>query len=834
MYSLLAAFFRKFDGPAGHRRFSAWRTGIVLFWGGAAASAVHALPYNPVQIEVEPVTAADRLTQGGVAWGDMDGDGNLDLVMSGQTAAGTRQLRVYTNGGSPGFAINAAQTEVFGLNNGLAAGEIALGDLNGDGRLDIVVTGNRGAAATRQILVAINNGGLSFTQNTVDAGSGLDGGEPALGDFDNDGDLDLAVSGLDPAGARQFRVYRNNGDGTFDPNQIEVPGAAGSGYATRSAVAWGDYNNDGLLDLLVSGQAAAGRRLHLFTNNGNGGFTGPVDPTAGVGGFSDADAVFLDLNNDGLLDIVAMGLSGGANAQLRAYRNNGGPGFTFTAFDIPGAINLGFRNGALAAGDSNNDGLPDIGVIGLRPATGNVEIWLYRNNGGFGFTQFNVESAANLGLQNGGLAWADYNATNSIDFLASGSDNGGARQTRIYQNQVSTAVAPTAPATLAAAFAFSTTGFSTATFKWDPGSDSGAGATGANTLAYDLEVSTLSSFARETISMASTATPRLGNYFRPPLIYDGNTRHGAVLRSTQPWSGNNAHPGLLTDTTYYFRVRTVDAGLLQSAPSATQTLWTGVPPTTSTLVAVAGTGPGDIVLTWTAPGDDMIYNNLVGNYRIQYSSNAATAWSTSTTPSGAYTATIATSAAVGAAQQTTVTVTTNDTYYIVIWSQDDVGEWSDLSNVANTVPGLILRSVTVTGSPYNFGSLAVGASSVTASGITVTNSGNVPTTYFLEAATTTAGSPWILQPALPAGPDAPVIEGGFHATRPGAGLFGPEDVITNASQSSSASAYSIDGTQTGVSVGIGQVRTLWFKLDMPTTSATSTAQNITVTITANP
>jgi hypothetical protein len=268
-----------------------------------------------------------------------------------------------------------------------------------------------------------------------------------------------------------------------------------------------------------------------------------------------------------------------------------------------------------------------------------VEIWVYRNNGAFGFTQFNVESAANLGLQNGGLAWADFNATNSLDFLASGSDNGGARQMRIYQNQISTAVAPAAPATLAASFAFGTTGFSTATFKWDPGTDSGAGATPANTLTYDLEVSTLSSFARETISMASTATPRLGNYFRPLQIYDGNTRHGAVLRSTQPWAGNNAHPGLLTDTTYYFRVRTIDAGLLQSAPSASQTVWTGVPPTTSTLVAVAGSSPGDIVLTWTAPGDDMIYNNLSGNYRIQYSSNAATLWSTSTTPSGAYTTT---------------------------------------------------------------------------------------------------------------------------------------------------------------------------------------------------
>lgn len=360
-----------------------------------------------------------------------------------------------------------------------------------------------------------------------------------------------------------------------------------------------------------------------------------------------------------------------------------------------------------------------------------------------------------------------------------------------------------------------------------------AGATGANTLAYDLEVSTLSSFARTTISMASTATPRMGNYFRPPKIYDGNARHGVVLRSTQPWAGQQRPPGPADGHHVLFQSSYRGRGTAPKRPKRLPNPVDGRSP--HHLDPGGGGRDGrNIVLTWTAPGDDMIYNNLTGNYRIQYSSNIATAWSTSTTPSGAYTTTIATGAVVGAAQRTTVTVTTNDTYYIVIWSQDDVGEWSALSNIANTTPGVILRSVTVTGSPYNFGSLAVGASSVTASGITVTNSGNVSTTYFLSAATTTAGSPWILGPALPAGPDSPVVAGGFHATRPGAGLFGPEDVLTNASQTASGTAYSIDGTQTGVAAGVGQVRTLWFKLDMPTTSATSTSQDITVTLTASP
>ncbi len=794
----------------------------------------HALPYNPVQIEVEPLTPADRLTQGGAAWGDMDGDGDMDLVVSGQVAAGTRQLRWYANGGAPGYAINAAQTEIFGLNNGLAQSEIALGDLNGDGRLDVVVTGNRGAAATRQILVGLNNGVGGFAQSTVDAGSGLDGGEPALGDFDLDGDLDLLVSGLDPAGARQLRVYRNNGNGSFDPNQIEVPGAAGNGYATRSAVAWGDYNGDGFLDVLVVGLTGGGRRLHLFTNNGAGAFMGPLDPTGGIGGFSDSDAVFVDLNNDGLLDIAAMGNTGAAS-QLRAYRNNGGPGFTFTAFEIPGVANLGFRNGALAAGDSNNDGLPDLAVVGLRPATGNVEIWVYRNNGGFGFTQFNVESANNLGLQNGGLAWSDYNGTNSIDLLITGSDSAAARQTRVYANNITTAAAPGAPPTLAGSFTFSPTGYSSATFKWDPATDAATGATPANTLVYDLQVSTRADFALNTIAALSTATPRMGNYLRPPRIYDGNTRHGVVLRSTQPWAGNNAHPGLLTDTTYYFRVRTVDAGLLPSAPSTTQALWTGVAPGTSTLAAAPGAAPGDISLSWTAPGDDNYYNPLVGEFRIQYSTDAATPWSTASTPGGAVTVTLTTNTPVGSAQSVVVSVPTNDTRYFVLWSRDDVGEWSLVSATAASAPALYIRSVTVTaGDPYAFGNLIVGSSSHSANGVTVLNDGNVTSTYSLAVATTTAGSPWSIGTSLPTAPNVAVVSAGFHGVRPLLGDFAPDDVVTGMASLCTGAVFSIDGTETGAAVPAGQNRTLWFRLDMPTASDSEAAQDLTVTLTANP
>ncbi len=654
--------------------------------GGWALLAVNsfALPYNAVQTEYEN-NAGQRLTLGGNGWADMDNDGDLDIVVSGQDSGGNRQFRVYRNNGPATYTLNATQIELFGANQGLQDGGVVLGDLNGDGNVDAVVTGNRGAAATRQILVARNNGGLAFTQITVDAGSGLDFGKPALGDFDNDGDLDLLVSGQDPAGQFQLRVYRNNGDATFDPAQIEVPGAANNGYAGKSSVAWGDYDGDGDLDIVVNGQAPAGRRLHIFRNNGNGTFNAtPLDVTAGVGGFSDGDVAFGDMNGDGLLDVVALGFDG-TNSQLRYYRNNGNN--TFTAFNLPAAANQGFRNGGIAVGDSDNDGDLDVACVGLRPVTGNVEIWLYRNDGAPAFTQFNVESANNLGLQNGDLAWADYNGDNKIDLLILGVDAAAARHGWVYRNTTATAnTAPNAPAALAATFAFSSTGFSTATFKWDPAADIGAGATAAGLLDYDLEVSTLASFARKVVPHHSTSTPRRGGYSRPPLIYDGNTRHGVYLVSTAPWNAALAHPGLRTDTTYYYRVYTVDAGLLNSAPSAAATLWTGIAPNAVTLAAAAGTGGGNVNLSWTSPGDDQNKGNLVGNYILQYSSDAATVWNPTATPAGAYTLTFATSIAPGVAQSTTVTVVDNGVWYFVLWSQDDVGQYSPVSNTASATP----------------------------------------------------------------------------------------------------------------------------------------------------
>ncbi len=794
-----------------------------------------AIPFSPNQIEV-PGAINQGLDLGSAVWGDYDNDGDLDILTCGRDAANARQIRIYQNNAGAFALVNVA-----GAGAGLQDSSVAFGDVDGDGDLDIITAGVD-SGGTRRIRQYRNDGSpwTTFTLLAdIDAlGAGTNRSDVALGDFDGDGDLDILFSGRD-TGGRRLRVYRNNGNGTFDPNQIELAGGVELGD-----VAWGDYDNDGDLDILFSGLTAGGaanRVLKIYPNNGDGTFGASFNVLNAATGFSVGDIRWGDFDNDGDLDILAGGSDQAGARQIRAYRNTAG---VFAQIEIPGG-GLGYSNSSFVFGDVNNDGTLDVATLGTTGASREVRVSTF-NAGTNAFTAplYNVESAGNLGLQDGGIALGDYDGDGDADILASGSSSTG-RQVRLYLSSASLTnanTAPLAPTTLAGRFQFARTGVSVASFTWNTGTDAGALATRtpANGLYYDVQISTLNTFAKFAApSLMGTqpqgTTPQQGGYLRPPSIFGGATPIGIMLKSTQPWAGNNAHPGLITDTTYYFRVVTIDAGLLSSGFSAAGTLWTGVAPTTSTLTAVTGISPGDINVSWKAPGDDAVYNNLNGNFRIQYSSNVATVWSTNTTPSGAYTVTIATTNVTpGTTQSRVLNVPTNDTYYIVLWSQDDVGEWSLLSNTANAVPAVITRSVSISGSPYNFGSQNLGVSTVTATVLTVTNDGNVAETFSFSAATSTAGSPWSMKATPPAGSDQAVAYAAFHPTRPASGTFGAEDVSGPVSLPSTATAYTIDGSETGVSVGVGQTRNLWIRLDLPTTSATAIPQTLTVTITAGP
>jgi hypothetical protein len=281
-----------------------------------------------------------------VAWGDYDNDGDLDILLTGWywDSVSNPLSKVYRNDGPSGF------TDVGAGLTGVHAGSVAWGDYDNDGDLDILLTGS-GAGSK----VYRNDGTSGFT----DIGAGLARAwfsSVAWGDYDNDGDLDILLAGSSPA-----RVYRNDGGGAFTDIEAGLPSV------TSSSVAWGDCDNDGDLDILLTGSGAGSK---VYRNDGPSGFT---DIGAAMTAVTISSVAWGDYDNDGDLDIL---LTGGANLGpvSKVYRNDGSDTFHEITMGLTG---VAFSS--VAWGDYDNDGDLDILLTGEDSARNSVSK-VYRNN----------------------------------------------------------------------------------------------------------------------------------------------------------------------------------------------------------------------------------------------------------------------------------------------------------------------------------------------------------------------------------------------------------------------------------------------------------------------
>jgi hypothetical protein len=264
------------------------------------------------------------LVEGGGEWGDYDNDGFLDLLMFGYR--GTNVVtELWHNGGNGTFTkINVGLP-------GVANAEVAWGDYDNDGRLDILLAG-RDAVLSQQNGIWRNNGNGTFTKITLPLiGAGVC--SAAWGDYDNDARLDFAIGGV---GASYFPgdgIWHNTGKGTFVNINAAVTALQG-----LSGMAWGDYNNDGNLDLVSAGSSFdSGLVASIWRNRGDGTFTN-VQVIPEMYGAS-----WGDFDNDGLLDLATVNEFGGD-----IQRNMGSAGFT--------NIHLGaVTGGAISWCDYDND-----------------------------------------------------------------------------------------------------------------------------------------------------------------------------------------------------------------------------------------------------------------------------------------------------------------------------------------------------------------------------------------------------------------------------------------------------------------------------------------------
>lgn len=217
-----------------------------------------------------------------LAWADYDLDGDLDLAAGNGILGTAEQNALYVNNGNGTFT----ETAQFGLGQSCT---VVWGDVDGDGDPDLAV-GNGGFGFTAQNYLYLNNGDGTFTER-ADFGLG-DTASMVFGDYDNDGDLDLAVANWNGG---QSRLYVNDGAGNFT-------GEDQFGIGDPNTVAWGDFDDDGDLDLAQgNGDFTSAAPNTLWVNNGDGTFT----PSAQFGlGSTDAVA-WADVDLDGDLDLAA-------------------------------------------------------------------------------------------------------------------------------------------------------------------------------------------------------------------------------------------------------------------------------------------------------------------------------------------------------------------------------------------------------------------------------------------------------------------------------------------------------------------------------------------------
>jgi hypothetical protein len=320
------------------------------------------------------LTGAD---DGSVAWGDYDNDGNLDILLVGGGWLPSVS-KVYRNNRSTFTDIGAVLAQV-------SWGAAAWGDYDNDGDLDILFSNGE---------LYRNDGSGVFTN--IDAGlSG--GGDVAWGDYDNDGDLDILFS--------NGELYRNDGSGVFTNIDAGLPGVYGS------AAGWGDYDNDGNLDILLTGDTGSTYIARVYHNNGDGTFS---DIGAGLTGVYDGSVAWGDYDNDGNLDVLLAGDTYGDTTVAKVYRNGGGGTFTDIGASITGTL-----QGSAAWGDYDNDGKLDILLTGWNKPGYNYVAKVYRND----TANANTQPSAPTGLtasvvgRNVTLSW---NAANDAQTPAAG------------------------------------------------------------------------------------------------------------------------------------------------------------------------------------------------------------------------------------------------------------------------------------------------------------------------------------------------------------------------------------------------------------------------------
>ena len=230
------------------------------------------------------------LYNGDAAWVDLNNDNKLDFIITGgtdQSAASPKKTRIFINQGNGTFS--ELSTTIIGL----AFGSIDAGDYDHDGDQDIIISG----MDTEPVTKIYRNDNGSYIDIKAQINQVTDGMAKWV-DYDNDDDLDIFLSGTDFSGNPFTSLYTNNGSDQFNVLSSSFD------QVKYSFVDLGDYDNDSDIDILLSGTASSNEvKPTIYKNLGGGNFQKIV--LVSDQGYNYVK--FIDYNNDNLLDVLLVG-----------------------------------------------------------------------------------------------------------------------------------------------------------------------------------------------------------------------------------------------------------------------------------------------------------------------------------------------------------------------------------------------------------------------------------------------------------------------------------------------------------------------------------------------
>ncbi len=391
---------------------------MLIFFGSRILSQDFVkVPASVIEFE----SAASR----SVNWIDYDNDNDLDLFITNGLQGGQDNM-LYRN--DNGTFIRVYDQPI--VSDGMPSDGSSWGDFNNDGLADLCVVN----WYNRPALLYTNNGGGNFTFMSSSPVSNQTGYSETctFGDYDNDGWIDLFITNSAGTSHRNY-LYRNSGNGNFV--RIDT-GIVVSELGRARGANWVDIDNDRDLDLFVCREV--NQNEYLYRNNGNGYFTKITDSPLTTNGGESWSGSWGDYDNDGDLDVL---VTNSSNQNNFLFRNDGN--FSFTKITNDPIVTEPGYNAVSGWGDYDNDGDLDMFITQAYVAptfTQKLVNKLYKNllmeSGTASFQKITTGDIVSDSGYSYGFAWGDYDNDGDLDVAVANTFDENQKSV-LYKNELS-------------------------------------------------------------------------------------------------------------------------------------------------------------------------------------------------------------------------------------------------------------------------------------------------------------------------------------------------------------------------------------------------------------